>query len=421
MLAFLGLVSVLIFEYIRPNTWIPALGPVGTLLALFTLALSLATKSVNNNAAILRDKNGLYLMWMLGMVTVSVLTATVTEFAFIKFKSVLGYFFLFYVIVKLLDDVKRIKQFYAVMVLIHIALLVINPSVILNPETRNYLTNAGFLGDGNDFAWSVCVVLPMAMFLFLEAKKFLPRLLFGASFSVLILAIIGSQSRGATLGVGSMLFYQWLRSKNKALGVAAAFALVSMVLVFAPPQYFERMDTLRDYEHEGSAALRLILWGQAINMANDHPILGIGAGHFSVAFGTTYRPAGESTTSLPWQNAHSIYFMILAELGYPGLLMMLLFIITNLVTNNQRIRDCHKLDPAIQLTHRRLLISADSCLIAFAITGTFLSGIYYPHFYIVAGVITANVLIFQRKIATMDEKITQGNDQATTELPVKSG
>jgi probable O-glycosylation ligase (exosortase A-associated) len=413
MLAYLGLVSVLIFEYIRPNTWIPALGPVGTLLALLTLALSLTTKSANDNIAILRDKNGLYLIWMLGMVTISVLTAPVTEFAFTKFKTVLGYFFLFFVIVKLLDDAKRIRQLYLVMVLIHIALLAINPDVILNPETRNYLTNAGFLGDGNDFAWSVCIVLPMALFLFLEARNFLPRLLFGASFSVLILAIIGSQSRGATLGVGAMLFYQWLRGKNKAAGVIAVFVLVSMVLMFAPPQYFERMDTLRDYEHESSAALRLILWDKAIDMANDHPFLGVGAGHFSVAFGTTYRPVGESTTSMPWQNAHSIYFMILAELGYPGLLMLLLFVITNLVTNNRRIRDCQTLDSANVQTHRRLLISADSCLISFAVTGAFLSGIYYPHFYIVAGVLAANALLFQRKMASME--------QATTNQNVKSG
>lgn len=201
----------------------------------------------------------------------------------------------------------------------------------------------------------------------------------------------------------------------------AVLALVSMVLVFAPPQYFERMNTIADYENESSAASRLIIWQSAIQMANDHPILGVGAGQFSVNFGRHYRPSGETTTSMPWQNAHSIYFMILAELGYPGLLMLLLFVITNLVTNSRRIQDCHKLDPEIQRTHRRLLISADSCLISFAVTGAFLSGIYYPHFYTAAGVLTANVLVYQRKIASIEQEMTQINDQSATSLTVKSG
>ncbi len=398
-MAFLGLLVVFAFEYVRPGTWVPALGTVGTFVALGTLALALIAKSENSNGDVFKDKNGLLLLWFLGMVTMSVLTAEITEFAFNRFKTVLGYVFLFFMIAKLVTDERRLRIVFFVLVALHIVVLVLNPQVVLNPETRNYITNAGFLGDGNDFALSLCIVLPMAIFLVQTAKSFWMRMLFLVVSGTLILAIIGTQSRGATLGLAAIFFYQWLRSRNKAIGVMAGAAVLVMILAFAPPQYFERMNTLKNYEEESSAAFRLIIWQSAIRMANDHPILGVGAGHFSVNFGTRYRPPGESTTSLPWQNAHSIYFMILAELGYPGLLFLLTLFFSNWIGNHRRRREAERLPPPLALTQRRLLVSIDSSLIAFAVTGAFLSGIYYPHVFILAG-LAAAITLHHRRVMT---------------------
>lgn len=414
-MAFLGLLVVFVFEYVRPGTWVPALGAAGTFVALGTLALALITKSENSNGDVFKDKNGLLMLWFLALVTISVLTAEVTEFAFNRFKTVLGYVFLFFMIAKLVADEKRLRTVFFVLVALHLVILVLNPKVVLNPETRNYITNAGFLGDGNDFALSVCIVLPMAIFLFQTAKSFWIRMLFMVVTCALILAIIGTQSRGATLGLAGILFYQWLRSRNKALGIMVGAVVLTLILAFAPPQYFERMNTLRDYEAESSAALRLIIWQSAIRMANDHPILGVGAGNFSVNFGRQYRPLGESSTSLPWQNAHSIYFMILGELGYPGLIFLLTFFFSNWITNHRRIRDARRLPPHVELTHRRLLVSIDSSLIAYAVTGAFLSGIYYPHVFVLAGLVAAITFHHRRVMtASADPANQEGSEGADT-------
>lgn len=418
-MAFLGLLVVFVFEYVRPGTWVPALGAAGTFVALGTLALSLIAKSENSNGDVFKDKNGLLMLWFLGMVTMSVLTAEITEFAFTRFKTVFGYVFLFFMIAKLVTDEKRLRIVFFVLVALHLVVLFLNPQIVLNPETRNYIVNAGFLGDGNDFALSVCIVLPMAIFLFQTAKSFWMRMFFMAVTGTLILAIIGTQSRGATLGLAGILFYQWLRSRNKALGVMVGSAVLMLILAFAPPQYFERMNTLKDYEQESSAAFRLIIWQSAIRMANDHPILGVGAGHFSVNFGTRYRPPGESTTSMPWQNAHSIYFMILAELGYPGLLFLLTLFFSNWVGNHRRRREAERLPSKLALTQQRLLVSIDSSLITFAITGAFLSGIYYPHVFILAGLAAAITLYHQRvMMLSVDPARQEGvEDIQTTEAP----
>lgn len=403
-MVFFGLLLVFVFEYIRPGTWVPILGSVGTVVALSVFALSLISKSDNSNADILRDRNGKLMLFFLSLVVISVLTAHVTEFAFNRFKAVLGYFFLFFMVAKLVTDLKRLRLLFILLILIHITLLILNPDVVLNPESRSYLENSGFLSDGNDFALSVCIVFPMGLFLFLESRSTWMRLFYVLSLGALLMGIIGSQSRGATLGLGAVLLYQWIRSRSKMRGILVGVMILVTILIYAPAAYFQRLETIKDYEGESSAELRLIIWQSAIRMANDHPILGVGAGHFSTMFGTQYRPPGETASSLPWQNAHSIYFMLLGELGYPGLLFLLILFFSNWGANHRRIHEVGRLPGAIAETQRRLIVCNDSSLIAFAVAGAFLSGIYYPHVFVLAGLSAAIALQYRRVMADLVEQ-----------------
>ena len=43
---------------------------------------------------------------------------------------------------------------------------------------------------------------------------------------------------------------------------------------------------------EGSAQGRILAWQAAGRMALDHPLMGVGSGHFPVAYGVKYRPPG---------------------------------------------------------------------------------------------------------------------------------
>lgn len=415
-MVFLGLLLVFVFEYIRPQTWVPILGTVGTVVALSVFALSLMSKSDNSNADVLNDRNGKLMLFFLSLVIISVLTAHVTEFAFNRFKAVLGYFFLFFMLAKLATDLKRLRLLFALLVIIHVVLLILNPNVVLDTTTRSYLDNSGFLSDGNDFALSACIAFPMGIFLFLEARSTWVKVLYVISLGILLLGVVGSQSRGAALGMSAILLYQWIRSRKKMRGVLVGVLILATILMYAPSAYFERLETIKDYEGESSAELRLIIWSSAIRMANDHPILGVGAGHFSTMFGTQYRPPGETASSLPWQNAHSIYFMLLGELGYPGLLFLLILFFSNWGANHRRILEVGRLPGAVAETQRRLLVCNDSSLIAFAVAGAFLSGIYYPHVFVLAGLSAAIALQYRRAIANIAEPDAQHAAMPTDEV-----
>jgi probable O-glycosylation ligase (exosortase A-associated) len=221
-----------------------------------------------------------------------------------------------------------------------------------------------------------------------------------------VLSIIGTSSRGGSLALGAALFYQWIKAKNKLIGLVGVVILIFIVILYAPPQYYERMETITDYETEGSAAGRIAIWKSGIRMVVDHPLIGVGAGHFFVKFGTEYRPPGVGRRPLPWANAHSLYIQVLAELGFPGLVAYLGLIFVNLVRNERIIRSSrNNEDPGSFHTEKHLFVCLNSSLIGFAVGGAFLSVAYYPHIFILAGVMEVARRMYERQQESKGENL----------------
>ena len=165
------------------------------------------------------------------------------------------------------------------------------------------------------------------------------------------------------------------------------------------------MVSIRDYQTEGSAQGRIMAWGSAIRMALSNPIFGVGGGHFPVKYGTEFRPPGYGRTDHPWSNAHSIYFKILGEFGFPGIIFLLAILISNFISNEKYQKYVSIADSGSNNSNIRLLIAINSGLIGFAVAGAFLSGINYPHLYVLCGLMEAS-----RKILENDLK----NKELTT-------
>ncbi len=134
---------------------------------------------------------------------------------------------------------------------------------------------------------------------------------------LLVMAIIGTQSRGGTLGIVAVLGYRWLRSSHKLLGLAGIAVIGATMLLFAPPAYFDRMGTITSHT-DGSAQGRIQAWSGGIGMAVNNPVFGVGAGQFGPRWGKT---------------AHSSYVLLFAELGFPGLVVIIMLVFGNLHAN----------------------------------------------------------------------------------------
>jgi O-antigen ligase len=118
-------------------------------------------------------------------------------------------------------------------------------------------------------------------------------------------------------------------------------------------------------------------------MALSNP-LGVGAGQFPVNY-TRYAIAAE----VGWKTAHSIYFLILGELGFLGLGGLIFFIGSNLFANRRVLKELGTATTPAAATSRRMIAALSASVLAYAVAGAFLSATYYPHMFVLAGLLAA--------------------------------
>lgn len=400
---YIGLLISLFLDYVRPDTYLSIIGilKINTIIPVIVLVGALFHVSVNDNKNILKHPNTKWLLFLLFLLAVSVLVADVTEFAFKIFKLVFGFVLWYYIIVKLVTDVSKIKGIFTVFVISHVILIFLNPNVVLEPATRTYIQGNAFLGDGNDYALSASLAIPMCLFLIQDSNKFILRSIYIVSLIILILAIVGTQSRGASLALMGTFGYLWWMGRQKIMGLLLIGGVLLAVISFAPPVYFERMNTISNYENEGSAMGRIVAWKTAVRMVSAYPVTGVGAGHFPVKLGTEFRPPEFGDENFPWLTAHSSYFLILGELGVPGIVFFLGLLIGNYWRNSKAIKSARKYTDSggEGEQYRKLFLMLNASLVAFIIGGAFLSVTYYPHIYVLAGLFVATEFMYKKVLS----------------------
>jgi len=175
-----------------------------------------------------------------------------------------------------------------------------------------------FLSDNNAISVALIMVIPLMYYLREEsASKWIRRGLL-AAMVLSGIAVLGTYSRGGLLAVSAMLIFLWFKSRRKALFALLLIPLVPLAITAMPERWFDRMNTISTYEEDASAMGRINAWKTAINIANDRPLVG---GGFELYSGTTfakYAPDPEDVHA-----AHSVYFQMLGEHGYVGLLIFL--------------------------------------------------------------------------------------------------
>jgi len=166
------LLLALAFEYARPGSWIPGIDALhlNSLIPLSLLVVSTFAKGMRPAREIFADPIAKWMVVFLSLVVLSVFHAAVTEYTVETITEVLGRFFLFWMIARITTSTARIHGVILTLLVAHIFLLAMNPSVVLDPTSRHYIQGATFLGDGNDFALSLCILLPFCIELALSTR-----------------------------------------------------------------------------------------------------------------------------------------------------------------------------------------------------------------------------------------------------------
>jgi probable O-glycosylation ligase (exosortase A-associated) len=200
-----------------------------------------------------------------------------------------------------------------------------------------------------------------------------------AAMLLTVLAAIGTQSRGALIGMLAMGGFLWLKSRNKVFTGAVVGIGAALILTIMPQQWFDRMGTILTYQEDSSATGRINAWRMALNLASDRPL----GGGFE-----TFRPevfAAYAPEPWRWADAHSIYFEVLGEHGFVGLALFLALGLMTWRSASWIVRRCRA-----DAQHRwaaDLAAMVQVSLVGYASAGAFLGLAYFDLYYTLVAIV----------------------------------
>lgn len=256
------------------------------------------------------------------------------------------------------------------------------------------------IGDNNYLAMVILMVIPFMLYL----SKYAVVRVVKTGFTVMALfsaiGLVATASRGGLVAgviLGGMIL---MRSKRKAVGILVAFMLGTSLVVLAPSTWWDRMDTIKTAEHDGSFMSRVASWKMNTLVALDRPFLG--GGYSSMEDPKVFRdylPQFGMLDFIPTDPpggvlaAHSVYFEVIGDLGFIGFALFVCLLASNFYSVRRIKMMCRgraDLDWANDLAS-----AMQQSLVAYMVAGAALSAAYFELFYVMISVLS----ILRRSIA----------------------
>ncbi|OYZ28241.1 MAG: putative O-glycosylation ligase, exosortase A system-associated [Hydrogenophilales bacterium 17-64-65] len=174
----------------------------------------------------------------------------------------------------------------------------------------------------NEFAVATAMAIPLLALWYREADSKMLRWIVAILIALGFASALSSWSRGGLLSISVVALLLVWHSRRKWLAIPLLLMVVGLAVVGLSDEWVARMQTMAAPELEASAATRLELWRLGWDYALQHPWFGGGFG------GWIYLtlPVGASRA---W---HSAYIEIVAEHGFPGLVLWVSLVFGSVVS-----------------------------------------------------------------------------------------
>ena len=234
---------------------------------------------------------------------------------------------IFVLMVNTLSSPKRMEQFTWLIVLASgyigsRAVLDYARGVNLIENGRVQGAVGGMFQNPNDLALNMVAVLPLAALLAVRPGSTGKRGLAALAGLFMVGAVVASQSRSGTVGLGAVVLVIAAHLVKRKPGIVFAFALAGVLaLPLMPSSYFQRIASItnEDLDDTGSREARSILLEESWDAFLANPITGVGAGQFK-----NYNPEGRQEA---WRESHNVVLQVAADLGIGGLLAFAFLVI----------------------------------------------------------------------------------------------
>lgn len=178
-----------------------------------------------------------------------------------------------------------------------------------------------FLGGNNEMALALVMTVPLMRYLQLQAQRRLVRHGLTIGMLLTVVAIVGTQSRGALVALALTGAIFWVKSRHKVVTAVVMAVALAGTISFMPQEWVDRMGTIKTYEQDRSAQGRITAWWTAYNLAKNR-FTGGGFETFQARVFVLYSPEHTADS----RDVHSIYFETLGEHGFVGLSLFLLLL-----------------------------------------------------------------------------------------------
>jgi len=259
-----------------------------------------------------------FICWM----CLSTVFALIPEAAFIALIKIIKIQLVTFLTLLLINSMYRIHQLIWVIV-VSIGYYSVKGglfTIITGGGSRVWGPPGSFIAENNSLALASLMIIPLMVYLWRCSGKQWVKIGLVAAIILSLASVLGSQSRGALLGIVAMGCFFWFKSSAKLISGIVIVALAVAGWILMPESWHTRMATISNYQQDNSAMGRINAWHYSVNVAGDR-LSGAGLNSWSLETYAIYAP-----DPLNAQAAHSIYFSVLADHGWPGLIMFALIL-----------------------------------------------------------------------------------------------
>jgi putative inorganic carbon (HCO3(-)) transporter len=275
---------------------------------------------------------------------------------------------------------------------------------------RVYGPDESMIGDNNDLGVALTMMIPILFYMWHRYREGYLRWPLLILIGLTIIGDLFTYSRGALVAIAAMSIMLWFRSRQKVFLSALVVVTCYGLWNFAPPEWFDRMNTIESYGEDNAASGRLYLWELSWQMALKRPIIGAGF-HWSYDYGMVNREVVAGTDLPPLTKpraAHSIWLQMMSDHGFVGFFLFLLIFGAAMLDAQWLVRQAKGRAHLSWADNLGRMLQAS--LVGFAVGGTFVSLAVFDGAYAIVIIAAAARHIVAREIADISASVAESHD-----------
>ncbi|MDH3281395.1 MAG: putative O-glycosylation ligase, exosortase A system-associated, partial [Gammaproteobacteria bacterium] len=243
-----------------------------------------------------------------------------------------------------------------------------------------------FIGGNNEIGLALIMTVPLMRYLQLNVSIPWIRYALTAAIVLTCIAVLGTHSRGALVGIVAMALFLLLKSRRRLVPLLIVGLMIAIAPRIMPEKWFDRMETIETYREDKSAMERLRAWGNAYDLASKR-LLG-GGYNVLIVYGE--------------RDAHSIYFEVMGEHGFIGFSLYILLGFFTWRSCTWIIRKTKK-DPTNKWA-ADLAAMIQVSLVGFGAAGAFLGLAYFDLSYLLVAIVVLAKLMVKKSLAEAEDQ-----------------